>query len=279
MNVTWTVFESECRRVEAQVFAPDSPTNKAILFCSGFPGAGATIFEQRHAAYLVGAGYHLVVLRHNGTRLDTAYAPSMINNAARLAQGGRHLGGCPSNLGDWLMEPMTALRALAGRFDNITVLGNSFGALSSMWSITEPGAPISAIRHLILLAGAQGIDTGVEDSTNIMRIWRPEYLDVPRITDKVTLGSPADTNATLRDAYARLPGRMKALAPSFPLTCLVVVRDELLSSGDTERFLQSIDNKGKIVNDGIDQAHPEAGLMAHDMPDYPADQLLRLITG
>ncbi len=52
MKVTWHKFDG----VEAQVFEPDAGSSAAILFCPGFPGMGATIFEQRHAAALVEEG-------------------------------------------------------------------------------------------------------------------------------------------------------------------------------------------------------------------------------
>ena len=137
MIVRWRVFKSGGQLVEAQVWEPAQPTDKCILFCPGFPGAGATVFEQRHAAALADAGYALMVLRHKGTRLDGPHAPGMVNNASRLARGGTHIGGGPATIDEWLQEPLTALHVLAGEFTHIDILGNSFGALSSLWSLTR----------------------------------------------------------------------------------------------------------------------------------------------
>ncbi|MGZ9097806.1 MAG: hypothetical protein ACXW30_05875 [Micavibrio sp.] len=279
MRVSWAVLKSDGRQVEAQIFEPDNSTGNLILFCPGFPGAGATLFEQRHAASLVAAGYALAVLRHVGTRLDTPFAPMMVNNAGRLMLGRKngdtHLGGGPSSVQDWLNEPLTALKILSTRYENIFVIGNSFGALSSLWSLTEAAAPLAKIRHLILLAGAQGIDDGSENC--IMRIWKPEYLTVPRITDKVTLGNPDDTVATLRRCYQKLPERLKNLPDSIRLTYLVVEKDELLHLDDTTQFRAAIGGRGSIVIDDIDQPHHEQGLLAHDTPDYPTENLLALM--
>lgn len=281
MIVQWKTFQSGNRLVEAQVFAPESGSGDAILFCPGFPGVGAALFEQRHAAELVENGYSVIVLRHSGTRLDGPHAPLMVNNAARLAQGRKngdtHLGGGPSSVEAWLEEPLTALESIAGQYKNIHVIGNSFGALSAMWSLTAPGAPLQNIRHLLLQAGAQGVDRGAAD--DVMRIWKPEFVNMPRITDKVTLDTPEKTVAAVKNCYQNLPARMQGLPASIKLTFLVVARDELLRRSDSEEFQAAIGGRGTIVMDDIDQPHPDHNLMAHDMPDYPTENFLTLIRG
>ncbi|MDB5491759.1 MAG: hypothetical protein JWO78_1608 [Micavibrio sp.] len=280
MRVSWQVFKSDGRVVEGQVFEPDQPSHKLILFCPGFPGAGATVFEQRHAASMAGAGYTLVVLKHSGTRLQGPQAPQMINNAARLmlarANGETHLGGGPSTVGDWLLEPLTGLKVLADRYESIDIIGNSFGALSSMWSLTMPDAPLGRIRTLLLMAGAQGFHGG-GNPADVMRIWRPEFVSVARITEKVTLNEPEQVVADIRRCYQELPLRMKGLAEHIKLKYLVVTRDELLHLSDTEEFRAAIGGRGGIIIDDIDQGYPEHGLLAHDMPDYPTENLLSLI--
>lgn len=280
MKVEWTVFKSDGRIVEGQVFEPDTPSRNFILFCPGFPGAGATVFEQRHAASLVEAGYTLVVLKHNGTRLQGPQAPQMINNAARLMQarvrGDTHLGGGPSTVEDWLLEPLTALKTLSDKFDDIHIIGNSFGALSSMWSLTMPDAPLDRIKTLLLMAGAQGFH-GPENPMDVMRIWRPEYVSVTRITEKVTLNAPDQVVAAIRKCYQELPIRMKGLTTDIKLKYLVVSRDELLRLSDTEEFQAAIGGRGEIFIDDIDQAYPDHNLIAHDMPDYPTEKLLDIL--
>jgi hypothetical protein len=114
MRVHWRVFQHGDQHVEGQIWEPEQPTGRVILFCPGFPGAGATLFEQRHAATLTREGYAVVVLRHCGTRLDNPAAPMMVNNGERLFLGRRdnqtHLGGGPSTVEYWLSEPLTALK-------------------------------------------------------------------------------------------------------------------------------------------------------------------------
>lgn len=281
MRVRWALFESEDRRAEAQIWEPAGGTGKIILFCPGFPGVGAGLFEQRHAAALVENGYAVAVIRHAGTRLDTPSAPLMINNAARLMQargrGEMLLGGGPSSVADWLLEPLTVLKNISDGYEDIFIFGNSFGALSALWSVTDPRAPRDRVRHILLQAGAQGVseDGGL---TDVMRIWRPEFLLLPRITEKVALDSPSRTVATIRDVYASLPGRvMGVLPPAVRLTFLVVEKDELLRLQDTEKFRAAIGGRGEIVIDSVDRAYPEHALIAHDMPDYPTENFLSLL--
>jgi hypothetical protein len=278
MIVRWEVYESGGRAVEAQVWQPEQPTDKAILFCPGFPGAGATIFEQRHAAYIADAGYALIVLRHKGTRLDGPHAPGMVNNAARMQQGGAHIGGGPATIEDWLWEPFTALSVLAGKFTQIDIIGNSFGALSSLWSLTRPGAALEKVRHLILLAGAQGVheDGGIAD---IMRIWKPEFVAAPRITEKVILNDPQEIVATIHAAYAELPRKVKDLPEHIRMTALVVAQDELLTRADADKFNAAIGGRCRVVVDEINQPYHAHGLLAHDMPDWRAGDFLALLEG
>jgi len=280
MRVHWTVFQHGDQHVEGQIWEPEQPTDKVILFCPGFPGMGAAHFEQRHAGTFVQAGFAVVVLRHCGTRLDSPTAPAMVNNAGRLKHGRdhsqTHLGGGPSTVKYWLNEPWIALQTLTNIYKNIYVWGSSFGALSSLWSLTTPGAPLKHVRQVLLVAGAQGmIDSN--PASDILRIWKPAYMMVSKVTDKVSLVSAEDDHKSLEHAYKNLPERVKALPKDIHLTYLVVAHDELLALGDTERFKAAIGGRGEVVIDDLDKAYLENGLMAHDMPDYPTEKLLALI--
>lgn len=278
MKVSWHKFEG----AEAQVFEPDTGAQAAILFCPGFPGMGGTVFEQRHASALVDEGYAVYVIKHKGTKLSGALAPVLVNNASRLAQGRKinetHIGGGPATIEEWLEEPLKALRVLHTAYSEIHVIGNSFGALSAMWSMTQGGAPVGHVRSLLLYAGAQGtIEEDMDDS--ILRLWQPEFLMAARITDKVTLNDPFDIVATLKNLYAALPEQMSTLPQHIAMTYLVVDRDELLRRADTERFQKAIGGRGKIVIDSYDHAWLEHGLLAHDTPNYKTEDLLNLIRG
>ncbi|MCB1538235.1 MAG: hypothetical protein H6865_07935 [Rhodospirillales bacterium] len=280
MRVSWQTLEHDGLSVEAQIFSPAVDTSEVVLLCPGFPGAGASRFEQRHAATIVHEGYALAVLRHAGTRFDSPTAPFMINNAHRLMVARQKnqtlLGDAPGTIEGWLREPLPALHALSERYSRIHVIGNSFGALSALWSLTTPSAPLNRVATLILLAGAQGISDGTP--LDIMRIWQPQFMMLPTVTDKVSLESPARAYQTLADVYAQLPERVKASLPEhIPLRYLVVQNDEILRPSDTERFQAAIGGRGEVVLDTIDHARPAHELMAHDMPDYPTEYIIDLL--
>jgi pimeloyl-ACP methyl ester carboxylesterase len=275
MKVTWHKFEG----VEAQVFEPEAGAHAAILFCPGFPGMGGAMFEQRHAAALTDEGYAVYVLKHKGTKLSGALAPVMVNNASRLMAGRKanetHIGGGSATIDEWLEEPFKALKVLHTAYEAIHIIGNSFGALAALWSITEPGAMISKVKSLLLYAGAQGVNDGTEDS--VMRIWQPEFLMAERIVEKVTLNDPFDIVASLGKVYLVLPERVRALPLSVAISYLVVERDEILRLSDTEQFNEAIGGRGTIFMNTYDRGWLEHGLLAHDTPDYTTEDLLDLI--
>ncbi|MCF8495367.1 MAG: hypothetical protein K9G62_01730 [Alphaproteobacteria bacterium] len=276
MKIQWT----SAGGVEGQLFTPEGGSHSLILFCTGFPGMGAAVFEQRHAAALCESGYAVYVLRHKGVKLSGRAAPVMVNNAARLMEARRkgetHLGGGPAVIEDWLGEPLEILRALSGDYESIHVIGNSFGALAALWSLSAEEAPLENIKSLIFLAGAQGVSDGTD--TCVMRIWKPEFIGFPAITEKVDLGDPAAVAATLEKTYRDMPGRVRRNLPeSISLTYVVVEQDELLRLSDTESFRDAIGGRGKIIVDKHNSAWPAYGLLAHDMPDYLTEDLLSIL--
>lgn len=277
MKVSWRIWKG----VEAQAFEPDALAREAILFCPGFPGMGGTVFEQRHAAAFAELGYAVYVIKHKGTRLSGALAPVMVNNGARMMKarerGETHLGGGAATIDEWLTEPLEALREIDGLYDKIHVIGNSFGALSALWSMTENDAPIGKIENVILYAGAQGIDDGTEDG--IMRLWKPEYLMVARITEKVALTNAFDVVDGLKKMYGLLPARTAALPENIKISYIVVERDELLRLSDTQKFDAAIGARGKTIIDDYDMPWPGHGYLAHDTPEYKTEDLLKVIRG
>lgn len=275
MHVEWQKFDW----VEAQVFKPDTPSQSAILFCPGFPGAGATVFEQRHAGALTQVGFTVFVIHHKGTRLDNGFAPMMVNNSTRLQEaytkGETHLGGGPAGISDWMMEPLVVLKSIAETFDDIRVIGNSYGAISALWSLTDEAAPVEKVKALLLYAGAQGAPDGA-----IAAKWVDEIRTMPHVAPKVMFDLDKPFASVFSDVYAALPERVKRGVPeSVKLTYLVVEKDEILTLKDTEDFKAVIGGRGEIVMDSVDHGWPEAGLLAHDTPNFRTQDLLELIRG
>ncbi len=280
MRVDWQTFTRGDQRVEAQFFSPDGVPERLILFCPGFPGRGGTMFEQRHAGALAETGAVVCVIKHAGTRIDGPDAPFMINNGARLMRARKnnetHIGGGPSTVARWLDEPAIVLDALRDAFPRIDVIGNSFGAVSALWSLTRTGAPLDKIGALLLYAGAQGVDS--DPIKGIMRIWNPIFLATPAIWEKITLDSPISIAATMKEAYGDIAAKAAMLPAHIRLRYLVVTADELLKVADSEHFRDSImQGRGELHLDTLDRAYPSHGLLAHDTPDYPTEKLMELL--
>lgn len=279
MIVDWQQFDG----VEVQVFKPETPSAKAILFCPGFPGAGATVFEQRHAGALAEEGFAVFVIHHKGTRLDNGFAPSLVNNAARLQRayrnGETHLGGGKADIAEWNVEPLKVLKVIGQEFDDIRVIGNSYGAVSALWSLTEEGAPVDKVTSLLLYAGAQATIDGVQEQS-VLRYWTDEAPKLPHVVPKMEFDLTKPFASVLHEVYAALPDRVKERLPERTrLTYLVVEKDEIIPKSDTENFRVAIGGRGDIVIDTIDHGWPEAGLLAHDTPNYRTADLLDLLGG
>lgn len=277
MQVEWQKFDW----VEAQVFRSGAPSASVILFCPGFPGAGSTVFEQRHAGALTDEGFDVIVIHHKGTKITGGFGPHMVNNSQRLQQahknGETHVGGGLADIAEWMIEPLIVLKAIAGSYDDIRVIGNSYGAISSLWSLTEDGAPIEKVSSLLLYAGAQGL---YSNNDGIGRKWSDEVRGMAHVAPKVEFDMAKPFSSIFRTVYEQLPGRVKERLPErIPVTYLVVEKDEILSLADTQQFNDAIGGRGRIVIDTVDHAWPEAFLMAHDTPNYRTQDLLTLIRG
>jgi hypothetical protein len=168
------------------------------------------------------------------------------------------------------------LNQLRNAFDRIDVIGNSFGAVSALWSLVQPGAPVEKIGTLFLLAGAQGVDT--DPMQGIMRIWNPAFLSAPVIWEKIELDSPISINQTLREAYADIAARAANLPESITIKYMVVTADELLKVSDSEHFRDKImKGRGEIILNQTDRAYPAHGLLAHDTPDLTSEKLMEYL--
>lgn len=279
MNIEW----HKQNELEVQIWRTgDRASARAVLFCPGFPGVGGSLFEQRHAGALALAGYDVHVIHHAGTRIDGPYAPMMVNNSARLQSayqaGETHLGGGAATMDQWMVEPLSWLRTYGDAYADIRVIGNSYGALSSLWSITADPDAARNVKGLLLLAGAQGVWTDSDDS--LSRLWRYEFIATPRITDRVEFRDLHAVIATLKQVYTELPDRVRnGLAADIRLTYLVVEQDEILHLSDTQAFRDAVGGRGDIVIDSVDHPWPDAGLSAHDTPNYRTEDLLKLIAG
>lgn len=288
MNQTraeWKRFHSGDRHAAARIIHPAHESGDLILFCPGFPGGGASLFEQRHASQIIAENFVLAVLRHNGTFLDGAFAEEMLNSSqfpkAVPSALDRWIGGKPARFADWLMEPQTVLEDIATAFTNIYLIGHSFGclaALNALANLNENGHPaMGRVKSCLCLAPALGTLEG-DDANNVMHLWGDDALNDPSVLERVDLADgPEFARAILREVYETLPDRVVALPPQLDLIFVQVAHDEIVREKDVRNFMTAC-GRGRFVLDEID--HPMRGhhpVNAHDMPIYPTELLLEQI--
>lgn len=281
----WKRFKSGNQTVDARVIHPHSESGDLILFCPGFPGGGATIYEQAHADQVVVHNYTQIVLRHNGTILDGPKSDFMLNNIQYPKATTHHhdgwIGGKPSSIAGWLIEPQTVLEEVGFSYSNIYVLAHSFGAvalLNSLANLHENGSHIlDKVQAVALLAPALGVLEGKEEE-NIMRIWHEDFLTSSAVLEKVALeDDPPSIQMAMKNIYRFLPQRVASLPGHIRFNLLHVARDEYIREEDVRGFAAAC-KRGDVVIDTIDHPHKaHGGIDAHDMPDYPTEMLLQLI--
>lgn len=281
----WKRFKSGNQTVDARVIHPRSESGDLILFCPGFPGGGATIYEQAHADQVQEEDYTQIILRHNGTILDGPHSDFILNTEQYPKATTHHhdgwIGGKPSSLAEWLVEPQVVLEDVGFAYSNIYIFGHSFGAvalLNSLANLHEGGHHIlERIRACALLAPALGTLHG-SDEENIMRIWHEDFLASSAITEKIGLSDdPASFQMAMKNIYRFLPQRVAALPGAIRFNFLHIAKDEYIRESDVRSFADAC-NRGEVVIDNIDRSHRgRGGVDAHDMPDYPTELLLQLI--
>lgn len=285
-NLTeWETFTSLTRSVSGRIIHPAHEAGDLILFCPGFPGTAASLYEQRHSERFQKEMYTQVVLRHNGLVLDGAHSAEMLNarqfpqSLPLQSQG--VLGGKPARMVEWVMEPQTFLEAYGSQFTNIFIVAHSFGsvaALNSLANLNQLGHPVlDRVRACFCLAPALGTLEG-DESENIMRLWQPDSVVVGMANGRVLFEEGDDLQATLRGIYSDLPKRVQELPGSVRLEFVHVEKDEYIRETDIADFCKACGRDGHYVKDGFDTYLPtHGGIDAHDMPSYPTESLLEMI--
>lgn len=286
VTAEWKHLASGSSRAEGRLILAPRESGDLILFCPGFPGGGATLFEQRYAEILQKEEYSLFTLRHNGTRLDTDVADFMLNRRqfpkAVPFHDGDYIGGASSSIAEWVTEPQTVLETLGAEYTNITVIGHSFGAVAALYSLINLNNAshriLERINRCILLAPAVGLLREYDDDV-MDTLWHPEFIASEIVTERVALNAPESILQDLRNAYVSLRDGAKQLPTGMKKIFVHVERDEYVRYQDVEEFANYIDPDSIFMVDKFERRDPRHGLDAHDMPNFPQQSLLDLIEG
>jgi pimeloyl-ACP methyl ester carboxylesterase len=277
VTAEWKHYRSGEHKAEARIVHSPIESGDLVVFVPGFPGGGATLYEQRHADLIRSEEYSQIIVRHNGTRLDGPYADEMLNvrqfpNAVPHRDGA-FIGGAASSITEWLSEPQTVLEAAGPAFTSITVIGHSFGALAvlhSLCALQEQGKPVlDRVRKCILLAPTLGLVKGAPDDI-MNRVWAPEFIESSAVADRIALDGTDQVRADLTAAYQTLPERVKQLPGHVSLVFVHVEHDEYLRQSDVEEFMEASGGAGRLVLDTFDRYDPasQSGCARHaELPD------------
>src|ERR1700679_3963982 len=161
----WVTLNSESAvdngALEGKFHLPVEKTTRLVIFEPGFPGGASTDFERLHLKGLLSAGYAIFTARHRGTIINGKYSEYYINCPERQKKAAvekqKVLGNGHSSLSDWLKEPLIALDSLASGFEEIVLVGHSFGGLTVLASATtlfnRKSTNGAKVKKLVSLAG------------------------------------------------------------------------------------------------------------------------------
>jgi len=282
----WKHFKFENRTAEGRMIHSPTPSGQLVIYVPGFPGGGATLFENHFSDFLKDQQYNLVVIRHNGTRLNGDFSDDFLNREkfpkAIPYHDGDYIGGGSFSMMDWILEPETVLRDIGASFSNIVVVGHSFGAVCALYSLARIAESSSSIlervRTCVCLAPAVGLLK--EHGEDIMEtLWTPEFLNSSDVAEKVFLRDVEEARANLRAIYKDLPHQVSGLLRDVRKVFVHVERDEYLRHNDVEEFMLSCGENSQMFVDRFDRHDPRLKYDAHDMPNYPQQLLLDMIVG
>lgn len=282
----WKRFKSGARTVDGRVIHPSHEVGDLVLFCPGYPGAGATVFEQRHSERIAGEDFVQVILRHNGTIMNGPHTDTVLNvrqfpNAMPYHHEETVISGNAATIAEWMVEPQTVLEDIGCNYSNIYIFAHSFGsvaALTSLSNLNEAGHPVmNRIRKCICMAPALGTLAGPE-TENIMRIWQSGYFSDDLVKSRIQFAEGDNLQESLRQAYATLPARIAGISAKIKFIFLHVAKDEYIREKDVRDFCAAAGQNDSFMLDEIDHAIPtHGGMDAHDMPVYMTESLLQLI--
>lgn len=315
--------------LEGKLHFPDAAVDKGkiYLFGPGFPGRGSADLERLHLEKLMDAGYTVFAPRHNGSLLTGKFADFYISCPERQAlakEAGESALGSAANfnseqnftsLDKWLLEPFVAYQVLAPHFDEVVMLGHSFGGLALMYSSIalfksdEGESEIRKIfagknhnlKRIISMAGATGIIRGravnrlataadaghgvvsenQADEDPILKMWQG-YVDSPFIKERVSIGAKEDNLKYLEHGYRTIHAQAQVIDPQVDFICLHPwgdepgTFDELIGIKQPLELILSM-GRGSLIVDKTQKADAAKEQLAHDMCDLSTNFLLELL--
>jgi pimeloyl-ACP methyl ester carboxylesterase len=279
---------SEAGALEGKLHLPAEKATRLIIFQPGFPGGASTDFERLHVKTLLASGYAVFAGRHRGTILNGKHSDYYINCAERqqkaLADKQYILGNKACALHDWLDEPILALDSLGGAFEEIVLIGHSFGGLAVMLSSTKifrhKLKHYAKIKKIISLAGVGGRLRNSDDQT-LLR-WSEFIKSDWGATDRIETIDEYKNIEGISKAHVEVHKFADSIPASVAVICLSAhgdekdAVDELIPVQEALDMIVSIGH-GTLIIDKTQKPDPDSGKLAHELENLKSTDLLRLI--
>jgi len=286
---SWIALRADFGSVEGKLHRPKTESRKLLIFEPGFPGDGSTRLEKIWLSKLLESGYTVFAARHCGTKVNGKHSAIYLNCPERQAvttSDNDLLGlGTEFTIADWLKEPQVSLKILSPFFENIYLMGHSFGPLALFNSLIEffiiSPEEADKVQRIISLAGTLGRIKRENDP--ILEQWR-KYMSMPIQQEKIAIGEVEKNIEILKQVYSAIHTEFACVPTS---TDLIFVNawgrandseDELVSPIGTLDFLLTT-RRGAWLIDAKEQADPQQNRLAHDMENLTGEELLNLIEG
>ncbi len=284
----WVKLSTEFGCVEGKMHVPVTATRRLLIFVPGFPGGSSTDFETHRLNAFLNAGFAVFTIRHNGSFLNGQHSDYYISCRPRqtkaLNEGQEFLGDNSSySIGDWLLEPMIVVESLGASFDEIVLVGHSFGGLALCWSVREmcvaESKQLHKVKRVLSLAGSTGRIRSDEDP--ILSMWE-DYLESEWADERVAIGETADNLLQLNNAYHAIHDWNNLDIPEdlqFIFVCpwgdTADSTDEFITPQESLDVIVSL-GRGTLIIDKTQLGDSETGVLAHDLSKLSTEMYLRL---
>jgi hypothetical protein len=186
-------------------------------------------------------------------------------------------------MGDWLSEPLIALDALGEAFEEVIIVGHSFGGLAIMHAASQLFKQKyryhEKVKRLVHLAGVGGRLRGRHDRA--IERWS-DFIQADWAINRIEVGDVAINVEHIRKAHETLHQSAAAIPETVDVICLTAYGetedsiDELIPPQEALDIIISVGH-GTLIVDTTQRTNSAAGEMAHELFALKTDALLKFV--
>lgn len=263
--------------------------SKLLIFEPGYPGDGSTRLERLHIRKLLESGFTVFAARHNATIINGKHSQNYINcveKQERAKSEGQELLGNnrDGSIADWLYEPLVSVSLLANSFQDVYLMGHSFGVLAILNSLIKlMEAKFEGFHKIIRVISLSGATGRVREPDDPILIQWKEHLDTDSARERIRIGNPEQNIEILRNAYELIHTRATSIPENIDIVHISPWGDNLNNLDELVSPLQALDfiaslGRGSLVIDKT-QHSDRNGRMVHDMDNLKTEDLLNFLDG